>query len=217
MSLADAGSTHPTLLGLLADWDDHEAWLAFQEQYAKLLKHCCSSMRLDAHATDEVCQNTWIQVANRIDSFVYDPNGSFRGWLWNVCRFEALKYLNSKKKDQFFTLESRDEWIANDPGSFDEGDDRRPEDDPVVFSPKSSEAMARLNQEVDRIQEAVRKRVAPHTWEAFWLVAVCFWTVKETASKLEMRMASVQKANQRVRQMLEAEGLARLGELTTVE
>jgi RNA polymerase sigma factor (sigma-70 family) len=204
MPLADAGSTHPSLLKSLADWDDHRAWHKLRVRYEGHLKRCCATFRLDANAADEVCQNTWVQVANRIGSFAYDPNGSFRGWLWNVCRFEVLRYLDARRKLPFFTLDGRDEWAASDP---DPADSAAGPDDPL----------GDLTRAAEEIQARVRRNVAPHTWEAFWLVTVCFWIPKEAAMYLGMSQASVHKANQRVLRKLREEGRIHRGEMTTLE
>ena len=64
--------------------------------------------------------------------------------------------------------------------------------------------------QADEIQAAVRLRIQPHTWEAFWLVGVQFWTVEETAKHLEMSNASVFKAKARVIKMLRDEARRRM-------
>jgi DNA-directed RNA polymerase specialized sigma24 family protein len=58
----------------------------------------------------------------------------------------------------------------------------------------------------ERIQSAVRARVKPHNWEAFWLVAICDWSVERTAQALGMTRAAVYAAKERVARMLRDEG-----------
>jgi hypothetical protein len=60
--------------------------------------------------------------------------------------------------------------------------------------------------EAEKVQAAVRARVKPHTWEAFWLVAVCDWTVERTARALGMTHTAVYAARERVARMLHDEG-----------
>ena len=70
-------------------------------------------------------------------------------------------------------------------------------------------ALAGLFREAEEVQAAVRQAVKPHTWEAFWLVGVAFWTVDATASHLQISPASVIKAKGRVTKMLQREARRR--------
>ena len=60
--------------------------------------------------------------------------------------------------------------------------------------------------EAEKVQGAVRAKVKPHTWDAFWLVAVCDWTVERTAKALGMTHTAVYAARERVARMLRDEG-----------
>ena len=60
--------------------------------------------------------------------------------------------------------------------------------------------------EGERVQAAVRAKVKPHTWDAFWLVAVCDWSVERTAQSLGMTHIAVYAARSRVARMLCVEG-----------
>ena len=63
-----------------------------------------------------------------------------------------------------------------------------------------------LLDEAEKVQAAVRAKVKPWTWEAFWLVAVCDWTVERTAKALGMTHTAVYAARERVARMLCDEG-----------
>jgi hypothetical protein len=63
-----------------------------------------------------------------------------------------------------------------------------------------------LFDEAEKVQAAVRARVKPWTWDAFWLVAVCDWTVERTAQALGMTHTAVYAAKERVARMLGDEG-----------
>ena len=56
------------------------------------------------------------------------------------------------------------------------------------------------------MQATVRAKVKPYTWDAFWLVAVCDWSVERTASTLGMTHAAVYAARERVTRRLCDEG-----------
>ena len=60
--------------------------------------------------------------------------------------------------------------------------------------------------EAEKVQAAVRAKVKPWTWDAFWLVAVCDWTVERTAQALGMTHTAVYAARERVARMLCDEG-----------
>ena len=57
--------------------------------------------------------------------------------------------------------------------------------------------------EVAKVQ--VRLRVAPHTWEAFRLVAIEGLPVAEVAAKVNMQVAMVYVAKSKVQKMLQEE------------
>ena len=60
--------------------------------------------------------------------------------------------------------------------------------------------------EAEKVQAAVKAKVKPHTWEAFWLVAVSDWSVERTAQSLGISKVAVYAARDRVARMLCAEG-----------
>jgi len=109
MTLVDVGKTRPSELRRVADWRNDVAWSEFQKRYEPLLRCCCGQLSLDESATDEVCQETSIEVAKRMQAFVYDPGRSFRGWLWRVCHRKGIDYLRKHAEDVVFPHEERDE------------------------------------------------------------------------------------------------------------
>ena len=52
----------------------------------------------------------------------------------------------------------------------------------VVGHEQGTTALGRLLVQADEIQAAVRQRIEPHTWEAFWLVGVLFGQSKRRPS-----------------------------------
>ena len=72
-------------------------WTKVKERYEPLLHRCCAcTSGLHGADADDVLQETWIAVANRMKTFAYDPRGTFRGWLWKVCHHEAIDFLKSQ-------------------------------------------------------------------------------------------------------------------------
>jgi RNA polymerase sigma-70 factor (ECF subfamily) len=210
MPRVDVGLTSRSQLEAIRDWGNQPAWLEFHKRYDPLVRRCLAHLRLDDATTDEVCQQTWVQVANRMRSFVYDPARSFRGWLWRVAHHEAMKFLARRANERMFSLDERDDAALGGPDRF-EIEASAPEEVDADFSSddEGSRALAGLLHEADEVQAAVRLAVKPHTWEAFWLVGVAFWTVDATASHLQISPASVIKAKGRVTKMLQREARRR--------
>ena len=52
----DAGTTNPTLLNRLGDWQDHEAWVDFVMRYDPVIRLSCRRYDLDPETTEELCR-----------------------------------------------------------------------------------------------------------------------------------------------------------------
>ena len=199
----DDGSTSSTLLREVADWENHPAWVRFRDTYDPYLMRWCRGYGLDADAVDEICERIWIELAERMKRFEYDPTGSFRGWLRRVCQSRVLNFLYQRRAHPVLTLDDRDDGpaagrrgAAGQIIEIDEGEAQGTSDPSRRF----------LLEQGAKIQAAVRARFKPHNWEAFWLVAVYDWGVEQTAQALGMKKAAVYAAVKRVRAMLRDEG-----------
>ena len=199
--VVDDGSTSPTLLSEVADWQDHPAWVSFRGRYNPLLRRWCHGYGLDDDSVDEVCQRIWIELADRMRTFQYDPNRTFRGWLRRVCDSRVIDFLRQRQSVSLLSLDDRDgePEAATRAASIDLREDDQLEG--------AADLLRRfLLGEAERVQGAVRAKVKTHTWDAFWLVAVCDWTVERTAKALEMTHTAVYAASERVARMLRDEG-----------
>jgi RNA polymerase sigma-70 factor (ECF subfamily) len=121
--------------------------------------------------------------------FVYDPEKSFRGWLktlthhaWQdlVTRRRLAATGGGREDDRLCALEARD-----DPSASAEG-----AGDLEVFA---------------RALRRVRRRVQPHTWQAFHLAALEGLTCPEAAARLGVPLATVYKAKSNVKKLLQGE------------
>jgi RNA polymerase sigma factor (sigma-70 family) len=207
MSLVDVGKTRPSQLRRVADGHDDVAWTEFHERYDPLLRCCCRQFSLDGWGADEVCQETGIEVANRMETFVYDPGRSFRGWLWRVCERKAIDYLRRHTADVAFPFEERDEELGGASGPVGAGSDEDNHEfldaaEDQELEPKLLAMMRSARQ----IQDCVKQSVKPETWEAFWLVGINFWSLKVAADYLNMKIAAVSAAKNRVERKLKEEG-----------
>jgi RNA polymerase sigma factor (sigma-70 family) len=198
MRLVDDGSTSPTLLGEVSNWENHPAWVRFRVRYDPLLRQWCHTRGLDEDSVDEVCQRIWIELAYRMKTFRYDPNGSFRRWLSQLCSSRVLDFLRQRKAVGLLSLDDRDEESEVDQSGNTIATDLGGEADDL--------SRLLLFDEAEKVQAAVRAKVKPQTWEAFWLVAVRDWKVEETARTLGMTHTAVYAARERVARMLCDEG-----------
>jgi RNA polymerase sigma-70 factor (ECF subfamily) len=199
MSLvADDGSTNSKLLGKVSDWRDHLAWVRFQNWCNPMLRRWCRGDGLDEESIDEVCQLILIELANRMRTFQYDPNRTFRGWLRRLCHSRVLDFLRQRQRQavRLRSLDERDDEPEAGARGASIDPDERDDADPLRCD---------LLGEVEKVQAAVRAKVKPRTWEAFWLVAVYDWTVERTAEALGMTHVAVYAARARVAGMLREE------------
>jgi RNA polymerase sigma factor (sigma-70 family) len=200
MGLIADGSTSPTLLRDVSDWHDHPAWVTFRDRYDPHLRRWCRGYGLDEDAVDEVCQRIWIELAHRMRTFHYDPKGTFRGWLRRVCDARVIDFLRRRHADCLPSLDARDGEARA--GPHEASIDPSERDDEGAADP----FRRFLLDEAEKVQAAVRAKVKPWTWDAFWLVAVRDWTVERTAKALGMTHTAVYAASERVARMLCDEG-----------
>jgi RNA polymerase sigma factor (sigma-70 family) len=205
-SEADGGQTSPTLLDRVRDWEDHPAWMRFFERYQPLLRRWCGRFGLDDDASDELCQRIWVELMARMRTFRYDPSRGFRGWLWRLFRSRAIDLLRHRRTTQPLSLDgvSIDEWM---PGR----DDPDPTDDGPEAVQRSVSLI--LFRQAEEAQEAVRSRVDPETWRAYWLVAIEDQPLREAAESLGKSYTAVYTGYKRVDRMLRQEGQRRRGAL----
>ena len=199
--VVDDALTSSTLLRKVADWHDHPAWVSFRGRYDPLMRRWCHGYGLDEDSVDEVCQRIWIELADRMRTFHYDPKGTFRGWLRRLCESRVLDFLRQRQAVSLLSLGDRNGDGEADPrgASIDPGESDHAEE-------AGDQSRRFLLDEAEKVQAAVRAKVKPHTWEAFWLIAVCDWTVERAAQALGMTHTAVYAARERVARMLCDEG-----------
>jgi RNA polymerase sigma-70 factor (ECF subfamily) len=171
--------------------DDSAAWAEFVDRYATVIYDWCRRWNLqDADARD-VTQAVLLRLLRGMRSFRYDPDQSFRGWLWTVAHNAWQDFVTTRRKEA----------VAAG-GEFGS--------DPLAGVATRDDLMARLDGEFDRelLEEAkarVRIRVEPHTWEAFRLAAEEDLPGADVARRLGLPVATVFKAKSKVVKMLQQE------------
>jgi RNA polymerase sigma factor (sigma-70 family) len=191
----DAGTTNPTLLNRLGDWRDHEAWVDFVTRYDPVIRSTSGRYRLDAESTEELCQQVWIDLARRMQTYRYDPGKTFRGWLRRLCQSRAIDLLRKKKANAVKWLEDQPAAsLLQDASAGIEVDESAPSERPLLL------------RQAEEVQEAVRRRVGERTWQVFWNIAVEGQSVRETSATAGISYYAAFAARKRVGRMLREEG-----------
>src|SRR5439155_24568741 len=84
MGSEPASQTSPTLLVRLRNVEDKQAWEEFVDRYAPRIYGWCRNQGLQNADAEDVTQEVLAKLARRMQTFVYAPNSSFRGWLKKV-------------------------------------------------------------------------------------------------------------------------------------
>lgn len=193
MTRASELRTSATLLERVRQYPpDEEAWAIFVGRYAGKIHAWCRRWKLREADAEEVTLRVLAKLVEKMRTFTYDPDRSFRAWLKTVTHHAWKDYLRGEHPaalgSDFLDGLSR-------PGAFDDfADALREEFDRALLE----EAMAR-----------VQLRVEAKTWEAFRLLAFEQRPGKEVADRLGMEIATLYVAKSRVQKMLREE-IARL-------
>jgi RNA polymerase sigma-70 factor (ECF subfamily) len=194
MSMADAPlpTTRLTLLGRLRrDPTDQAAWDEFVERYGRHIYRWCRQWRLQDADAEDVTQEILVKLARKLRDFAYDPSRSFRGWLKTVTHHAWRDFVDAHGRAQagagqrqleevIQTVEAREDLVQKLEEAFD-------------------------LELLEAAKVRVRLRVAPHTWEAFRLVALEGVPVAEVATRVNLQVAMVYVAKGKVQKMLQEE------------
>ncbi len=92
--------TSMTLLSRIEAQDDDDAWRLFARLYGPIVYSWCREAGLQPDDADDVGQEVFRVVAQKIETFErgLKASGAFRSWLWGITRLEILYYLRSAKR-----------------------------------------------------------------------------------------------------------------------
>ena len=186
----EADTSMTLLERLQKDPGDPQAWNVFVERYQPRIRSWCLTWGLQASDADDVAQEVLVKLFAAMSKFQYDPARSFRAWLKTVTKHAWCDFLAARKRD---------------PGR---------NAGPIDTIADSADAQSDLERQIedgfdaellDMAMHRVRKRVKTGTWEAFHLTAVEGLSGADAAQKLQIPVAHVFVAKNRVQKMLQEE------------
>lgn len=184
--LVSSGATSPSLLDL-ARAADPDGWVRLVRLYSPLVASWCRRFGLSSEDAADVTQDVWHAVTGAIGRFERERSG-FRAWLYTVAR--------NKIHDHFRKVGKRPALAEGGSAAHErlaELPDAEPDDDA-----SAGDTVALLR----RALEVVRRDFEPHTWEAFWALAIDGRTAAETATALGTTPDAVYQAKARVMRRL---------------
>src|SRR6266404_3585535 len=132
MESSSGSLTNPSLLGRLRRHPtDQPAWRAFVQRYGPKIYRWCRQWKLQEADVEDVTQNVLLKLAAKLQSFVYDPAQSFRGWLKTLTAHALSDFVADRRRrpgqssgdsqvaDLLDTLEARADLVAHLEEEFD--------------------------------------------------------------------------------------------------
>jgi RNA polymerase sigma-70 factor (ECF subfamily) len=185
-------TTRLSLLNQLRhDPSDQAGWDEFVERYGRHIYRWCRQWKLQDADAEDVTQNILVKLNQKLRAFAYDPSRSFRGWLKTVAHHAWRDFEDSRRQVRP---------AANDSHA-----------ESLILSLEAREDLTHRLEEAFDLEllelatMRVRLRVAPHTWEAFRMLALEGLPVGEVAAKVRMQVAMVYVAKSKVQKMLQEE------------
>ncbi len=189
--------TRRTLLGRLADLNDHDGWQEFFDTYWRLIYEVALRAGLTESEAEEVVQETLISVARQMPEFRYDPHrGRFKGWLLQITHRRIADQIRKQKQANGATGAAPVERV---------GPDR------LETLADSEDQMQRIwDQEWERhlLNTAlanVRKRVRPEQYQLFDLYVLQQWPLRKITATLGVSAGRVYLVKHRIGTLLRKE------------
>lgn len=181
-------STPSSLLkGLKAS--DPEAWRRLARLYAPLVHRWCRQRGLQPADAEDVVQEVFRVVLDRVAGFRHDqPGSTFRGWLWAITR--------NKLGDHFRRCAAGPEAAG--------GSDAQQQ---LAQLPAEApdEGSAEMSGLYRRALEQIRSEFEERSWQAFWRVVVEDRRPADVAQVLGMSANAVYLAKSRILRRLREE------------
>jgi RNA polymerase sigma-70 factor (ECF subfamily) len=184
-------STHISLLCELDKSGRDESWTEFHTRYRGVIFGWCLHRGLSPHDAEDLTQDVLLKLFQQLPQYNHDPaRGQFRSWLKTV--------VNNVLTDFWRRQQRRPERVLG--GAL-------PEQQSGIASPEAASELSsaiedRAQTVATEILERVRVKVKETTWQAFYRMMIEQRPAAEVAGELNLSVATVYKANYRVKQML---------------
>ena len=154
-----------SLLIRLRTREDSDAWRRFVRLYTPLVHHWISKVVRDRHQVDDLVQEIFIVLLDKVPMFGAHPPASFRGWLRIVTLNKCRDWCRQKKRKTEPVLLQQIESAIDDPGK--------------LFT--EQEYRQFLSRTALRL---MRESFSESTWRACWEHVACGRKASEVAQEL---------------------------------
>ena len=176
---------------LCRDPNNPGAWEEFVQHYGPKVLLWCRHWGLQRADAEDVTQDVLLDVAQKMQTFRYDPARSFRAWLKTLAHGAWCDWLKRRSRQAQGTGDSRVLELLQTTAA---------RDDLVRKLEEGYDAEL-----LETAGVRVRLRVGPRSWEAFRLLAFEGKSGAEAAAQLGMTVGAVFMAKSRVQKMLREE------------
>jgi RNA polymerase sigma-70 factor (ECF subfamily) len=173
-------STSSKLLEAVRNRDDADAWARFVALYAPLLRNWGRRLGLQPGDADDLAQEVFATLVQKMPRFCYDREGSFRGWLRTV----ALNKWRDRQR------------LASAQPAAHLSDVAVPDEAEALWEAEHNKHL------VGQALAAVQGEFSPTTWRACWEFVVHDRPAAEVARDLAITENAVYIAKCRVLQRL---------------
>jgi RNA polymerase sigma-70 factor (ECF subfamily) len=180
-------TTPVSLLERLRQPGEQAAWERFVKLYTPLLWQWVRRLGSHGQDADDVVQEVFTVLVQKMPEFQYDPDKRFRGWLWTVT---ANKVREKQRRQQVAVPGAGQDALAEAAG------------------PDGAEAVSEAEYQqyvVRRALQLMQAEFQPTTWKAFWECVVTDRPGGEVAAELGLSIDAVYAAKSRVLRRLRQE------------
>ena len=179
-------STPVSLLERLRRPHEQAAWERFARLYTPLLCHWAEGLGVRGAEVDDLVQDVFVVLVQKLPEFRYDPTRSFRAWLWTI--------LANKLHDR-----RRRHTVLDTAGGAAADAAAGPDTAETIDEAEYRHYVMR------RALELMQAEFQPATWKAFWECAVNGRPAAAVAAELGISENAVYLAKGRVLRRLREE------------
>lgn len=180
-------TTQPSLLDRLRRSPEQSAWERFVDMYTPLLFAWTNRLGLSGHDAADLVQDLFTVLVEKLPTFQYDANKSFRAWLKTVL---FNRWRNALRRREVENQVAGGSAIDEFPGQSN--------------TPEIEEAEYRKHL-VRRAFQLMQAEFEPNTWKACWEYVVLDRPAPEVAKSLGITINAVYLAKSRVLRRLREE------------